>query len=83
MTIDINNLINLRGHREQFHSFFVNNFKGGMKNIHRKGAMIYIPSFYAIEGNEIQNELLYEKIRIGEESPMLKICDLIENTVFN
>lgn len=83
MKIDINNLINLRGQREQFHSFFANNFKGGMKNIHRKGAFVSVPLFYAIKSHEIQNELLYEKIRIGEESPMLKVCDLIENTVFN
>ena len=83
MQINLNNLINLRGHRQQFHSFFGHNLKGGMKNIMKQGSFINVPLRYSLNGHEIQNEILYEKIRIGEESPMLNIGDLVNNTVFS
>lgn len=82
MTINLNNLINLRGNREQFHLMFCHGFKGGMKNITTTGCRIRTPLSYAFGSHDIQNELLYERIRIGEESPMLKAADLIDSTVF-
>lgn len=82
MNININQLINLRGHRQEFHEFFAHNFKGGIKGIVRRGAMVTTPIFYAFGSNDVQNELLYEKIRIGEEAPELTPKDLVENVTF-
>lgn len=83
MVVNINQLINLRGHREQFHKFFAHNFKGGMKNIHCKGCEVNIPLHFAFGSNEIQNELLYERIKMGEEGPELTPSLLIENVSFS
>lgn len=62
----LNNLINLRGFREQSFKFATNKFKGGMKQCYTKGCEIFTPISYSLKAIDISSALLLDKMHNGE-----------------
>jgi hypothetical protein len=63
----LNNLINLRGMREQAFKFATANFKGGMKSCYTRGCEIFTPLYYALKNVELSDALRLDKIQNGEK----------------
>jgi len=66
MKYNINNIINLRGHREQAFRFAAGKFKGGAKGCHTKGCEIFTPLALSVRGVEISKEISYLQAFGGE-----------------
>lgn len=56
----LNNVINLRGMREQGFSFAFGK-KGGMKQCYTKGCEIFYPIVYALKGVEISEAISHQR----------------------
>jgi len=65
MTFNLNNIINLRGYREQSFCFAIGK-KGGMKQCFTRGCEIFVPLQFALNNIDIQNEIRYEQAKSGE-----------------
>lgn len=61
----LNNLINLRGQREQAFKFAFGK-KGGMKQCYTRGCEIFVPLSHALKDEEISNAIILDKIHNGE-----------------
>jgi hypothetical protein len=57
----LNNLINLRGMREQAFGFAFGN-KGGMKQCYTRGCEIYTPLHYALKGVDLSSALAIKRM---------------------
>lgn len=66
--VNLNNLINIRGQREQAFKFAASKLHGGMKQCYTKGCEIFTPAFHALKGVDVQHELRYERVFFGETS---------------
>lgn len=69
----LNNLINLRGHREQAFKFAFG-FKGGMKQCYTRGCEIFTPLEQSLRGIDLSNAIQIDQAHNGEAS--------IENAIF-
>ena len=71
----LNNLINLRGHREQAFKFAFG-FKGGMKNCYTKGCEIFTPLEFTLRGVDLSDAIFFDRIHTGE-MPVGNACEIL------